>query len=172
MTDPIIEERIKLLAPDYVELLRGDFVSEIAQTLGNEAGLDEDKTNVLGNAIYLYLMLFLNLEEFQSFISEECELSNNLATDLANKVLTNLPDDFTKNHEEAIKIFSTNELEEEIKETQKSLESIPKIRTMANDMTTSGHIIEDEVVHSSTQASLIKESARDTGSSEGKWETE
>lgn len=174
MNENIINDRLAALSPEYSEFIESDFIDEVADSFGKEAGLNQNKINILNNAFSLYLLFFLSFDEFISFINTECGLEKDESTTLAQAIVLTLPEgfeDLQKSAREAFTLVGPSDLESEIIKAEAELEAIPKIRTMANDMTTSGHIIEDEIVHSSTQDSLIKENSQDTESTKGKWET-
>jgi hypothetical protein len=87
-----ITTRLDLLNPEYKKFVLGSFIDEVSKVLSTEVGFTEDQELVFHNGISLFLLLFLNVEEFISFIETECEIPSAKASGLAGAVFASLPD--------------------------------------------------------------------------------
>jgi len=161
MDNQLIVDRLNLLQLDYVELVKSDFISSVAEQLSKIANLNDEQTDVLVNGITLFLLFFIDLEELVDFISTECGINHEQAAELTFAFKATLPDGYSAIHFETLQIFTnqSSELESEIAETEAALEQTEvktKFRTMTEDMRQS-QTAQASVVptYTSTQADLL-----------------
>ncbi|HEY0964407.1 MAG TPA: hypothetical protein VGE31_01285 [Candidatus Paceibacterota bacterium] len=166
MDDQLIQTRLSLLTPEYREFVMGDFTTEVARVFGEAHGFSEDQTDILENAITLYLLLFMDGAGVIQFIHRNCGLPVQTTLELFSAIKSSLPNDIREAVEATfIAINGTApsplaneiaeaELQSDIVETEEVFEQLQGIRTMARDMRAIQH--PNEPVHRSTQDSLLQ----------------
>lgn len=91
MSEQAIKERLKLFNAQYHEFLASDFIKTTTESLGAEERLSEEQIELFQNAVGLYLLCFLDVEETVRFISEQLDLAPETARPLFGAVLSTLP---------------------------------------------------------------------------------
>ena len=175
--EPLIEERLAGLNPEYRLFVESDFAETVAETLGEYHGFNERQLDVLENAITLYLLFFLNSEESVTFLGIHCDLDLESATSLFYAIKASLPEGLEGMIETSFATFNTisaDTFTEEIAETEKMYASIQGLRTMAGDAKeVQTH---EEPVYQSSQSSLLRPTTPPTPpaphSSIPRWDTE
>jgi len=162
MIDPAIKTRIESLNPAYMKLVGSTFTFDISRSIAKANNFTEPQTVSLSNAIMLYLLIFLTFEELIDFITTECKIKKEEATKIANTLLTSLPPDFKINHDKTYQALhhpaeEKGDLVSDIAETEANLKSIPRIRTMAEDMQANHAGNKKEITYTTTQEAILKE---------------
>ena len=177
MIEELITNRITALGPEYRVFIESDFVVEAAHTFADTLQLTGRQVEVLENAILLYLLLIFTQEETIEFIARNCDLAHSEATTLWFGIASALPEGVALNLETVRNSIdksqaptSTPNLASEIAETEKSLESLQGIRTMAADMHAVAPGSHTEQTHRSTQEEILTPKAAIGG--EQRWDTE
>ena len=101
--------------------------------------------------VKIFSLFFLGAIDEATIITYLKTIGLNNEEEVFNAVL--LCQSVTKPQEEEI---DTDDIDEEIEETENIINSIPHVRTMANDMKLNLHNPSDEVVHLSSQDSLLR----------------
>lgn len=96
--DALIRARYKVLHPDYAAFIAGKFTNESAKILGRKVGLTGSRIDILDNAFGLYLAFFLNFEQMVQFITRECKVDPEQASEIGYALLAGLPDEFAAAH--------------------------------------------------------------------------
>lgn len=176
--EPLIEQRLNELNPQYRAFIESDFIDQITQTFSEANDFNEQKSDVLVNAITLYLLFFLKEEETVSFIANNCGLDVRSASDLFEAMKLSLPEGMsgmvkqTKLSLEAVSVGDS--LDSEIAKTEKEFAALPTqgmgMRTMADDMRTAQSTIPTtpsaptyqpiyptppEIIHTSNQSDIF-----------------
>lgn len=155
--EPLIEERIAGLNPEYRLFVESDFAETVAETLGEYHGFNERQLDVLENTITLYLLFFLNSEEAVTFLGIHCGLDPESATSLFYAIKASLPEGLEGMVETSFATFNpknTDSFTEDMAETEKMYASIQGLRTMAGDaQVVQAH---EEPVYQSSQSALLR----------------
>ena len=148
MPDDLIQNRIQDLNPFYRSFVESDFSEEAAKSFAQTHTFNERQTEILENAVLLYLLFFANQKETVEFISTNCGLTLNEAETLFYGLLTTLPPDIISVIPSSYLIFNppaaTTVLASEIAATEREFAAVTTnhevsgmgIRTMADDMRT------------------------------------
>jgi hypothetical protein len=94
MLDKIIQDRFNILEPGYTEFVKSNFTTILATQLGEHHKLPTEKTIILSNAIILFLVFLLDLDDFINFIVSGCGVSKDEAGQIAGAVLESMPEHF------------------------------------------------------------------------------
>ena len=81
-----IEERVKILPEDIVELITEGDVELVASTMGNLYSLSSQQVELLENEIVLTLLMFLPVDSFTQRVSESLEIRNDIAERITSQV--------------------------------------------------------------------------------------
>ena len=148
MPDDLIQNRIQDLNPFYRSFVESDFSEEAAKSFAQTHTFNERQTEILENAVLLYLLFFANQKETVEFISTNCGLTLNEAETLFYGLLTTLPPDISSVIPSSYLIFNppaaTAVLASELAATEREFAAVTTnhevsgmgIRTMADDMRT------------------------------------
>lgn len=137
MPEDIIENRIAQLSPDYKAFIESDFIGEAASTFSEASGFSERQTEILENALTFYLLFFLSEADAIAFISRNCDLSLDDADLLFKGIKSTFPegvDALVRSQYSQVQSAPTEKLASEIAETERAIENLQGIRTMAGDM--------------------------------------
>lgn len=129
MLDPIVENRIAELDPNYVDFVFGNESVKATDQYAEINQLNENKSAVLENGVVLFLLFFLDKPDLKDFFTNEGELNAEEAELLVEEVIMSLPDNIKNFHENNRKlIFENKKAEEESPVILSSPESLtPKI---------------------------------------------
>jgi hypothetical protein len=167
MPQEIITTRLAELSPNYRDFIESDFTGEAAQTFGEASGFDQRKIEILENAFAFYLLLFFDEQITISFIARNCDISEEDATLLFTAMRATLPEGLDAMVQAETAPQTT--LGSEIAETEKALENIQGIRTMAGDMKEAQTNVP---THQSSQSDLIQPSTPTPPPTGTRWETD
>ncbi len=159
--DPLIQQRLSILNPEYATLVQSDFADTAAIQFGTPHQFDEAQVGILSNAITLYLLCFLDFSAFAEFIATECDLPLEDATTLAHGIVATLPEGFTTLHDEAIQQLLTAAAATQPQVSVSSPNTSAGIRTMAQDIQ-QAQPTATEATYTSTQEALLREGAPPT----------
>ena len=165
MDDPIIQNRILSLSPEYQEFIMSDFISTASFDLAEAGNLEEQDQVVLSNGLLLYMLYFLDQADLISFL-EENDFIPEQATALVNAFVSILPEEYVSAHDDIVDELTEDIAEEETveenmdtpfdTEVQTGPSEVNPIRTMANDM----NIARDPDgtnTYSSSQSSVLEQ---------------
>ncbi len=157
--DSIFIERLNDFTPDYRAFVEGDFAGEAAEHFGREVGFSSEQQIILENGIMLYLLVFINEDQLVTAIATECKVPTETAAIIVTGIKASLPPQFTQAHRTALRQIETTvenpeQMISDIAEVEAALESIPPLRTMAQDMNSARL----DTVHRSEQPPLQKSS--------------
>ncbi len=160
MQNPAITKRLEQLNSQYRDYILSGEPQEIVKVFSESHNLTKEQEIVLENGFALYLLFFINLSDFSNFIVMECKFSEADANLLARAMHMALPEFIRQTHEQTSPLVflndsslnETEQIKEEIAETESVLDTINPIRTMASD---SGQVNPEEKVHTSTQSAIL-----------------
>lgn len=92
MVDPIIQNRIQQLSPEYREFVLSDYATQTAKLFGGPLGFDEDTTVVFENGITLFLLFILDREGLVRFLVTECGMDATDADTVIAAICDGLPE--------------------------------------------------------------------------------
>jgi hypothetical protein len=162
MPEQIIKERLSLLEPTYRQFVSSDEPQLITAALAEVHALDAVGTLALENSFMMFLLFFLNRNDFAIYIYEECHLNPEKAQQLANAFFLALPLGIRNSYEAAlskktpIDTEDSSSLINEIAEAEAAISTIPAVRTMGSD----SHLPtppSSETTYSSTQSAILQE---------------
>jgi hypothetical protein len=165
-TNTLVENQIAILGPEYRDFVEGSFIGIAAGTFGDQLSFSPHQTDILENAIFLFMVLILDREEAIEFISNNCGLPPAETELIWTAIESSLPEGMlpmiTGARQKLQAQVPSNtqppsqNLAHEIEEAEHELASIQGIRTMATDMRSTGQFPPmGEVVHSSSQADIL-----------------
>ena len=157
MPQEIITNRIAQLSPQYRNFIESEFTTEVANSFGEASGFDERRIEILENALTFYLLFLLSEEDTVAFISRNCGLSLDDASILFSGIVISLPegvDALVRAQFSQMETAPTTGLATEIAQTERDLEDLQGIRTMATDMrdAQTHHV----PTHQSSQSDIIQ----------------
>jgi hypothetical protein len=170
MPDNIIKEQIAKLDPTYKEFLLSGEVGAIVEPFIKHHSFDDDQEVMLENAFVLYLIFLFSFTDLTYFINTEIGLNKKEATLLAHGLKLALPNSvreyveeqseiiFEEVTEELVTEVEPNNIATDIAETEASLASLSRVRTMATDSAQVGYQSTEEPVYTSVQSALLNES--------------
>lgn len=156
MNDQALQERINIFTPEYRKFLASDFISETTVALAEEEGLDEVQLRLFQDAIGLYLLCFLDIEETITFISSQAGLSTELTRGMVGAVLSTLPSEVVTALE--IVFSALNDPQDgggEANVPDSPNQPVSPVRTMENDMAAA----QEGQTYASSQDALLKNKA-------------
>jgi hypothetical protein len=131
----------------------------ICQSFGEAHSFTAEDVLILENGFALLLLSLISEEQFSQFISTELALPVDKSAVLAHTMISVLPDEIQSfinqtehSTSEAIDVVS------EIAETEATIASLGRLRTMATDSAQVGYESTAEPVYTSVQSALINES--------------
>ncbi len=137
MPNQIISTRLANLDQEYRAFVESDFIEEAAEAFSEPLNISGRNLEVLQNSFYLYLLFFLNKESTIEFISTNCDLPKQDASELFAAFETSLPDGLNEMiRGEYIRQNHAGDqpgLDSEIAEAEQNLTEIQGLRTMAGD---------------------------------------
>lgn len=89
----ILQNQLAKLSPEYVEMIQSDFVSEMAYSLGLQAGISNNQIEDLEVELYYFLILIHKKPDFFNSLRQSYGLSNEQAELLILAVEALLPPD-------------------------------------------------------------------------------
>lgn len=168
MSNQLVIDRLNLLLPEYKSYLLSGAPGEIATTFSEPHQFSPEQTIVLENGFVMYLLFFMNIEEFTKYINTECGLPESEASLLAAGMHNALPEqvqslvvntqfeiDTTESAPATEGSDATSSLAEDLAEIEKSLHQISPVRTMASDGKQIGYSSTTEDTYSSSQSNII-----------------
>lgn len=155
MPNDIIQNRLQIFSPEYRSFLASGVIEEICLPLAETEGFSEDQKIVFQNGLALYLLFILDIDAFADFVSSECDMPADQARILVRAAHNMLPEEIMLALLKADTVPTpptTTSLADDIEAAEAALNSIPKIRTMEQDMR---HTENNEPIYSSSQDALL-----------------
>ena len=92
MDDPIVQERLQQLAPEYRAFIESDYAEMTAKVFGEKLVLTKEHIDIFENGLLLYLLLFINKAELATFLSTYCEVPVTKAEEIVASINLGLPE--------------------------------------------------------------------------------
>ncbi len=143
MTDKLIQQRFYTLKPVYRTFLNSSFSTLISREIAHIDKLSDESTIMLNNGFYLYLLLFIDLEELTNFITKECEVTKLIAQDITRALTLVLPTDFTSTH--SLEFDKLNKKAATLQSDHSTLPNVPEPSTIERTFSSS----QSEILHTS-----------------------
>lgn len=74
MDEKMIQDQINKLSSDYKAFVESDITEMTARIFGQKLGLEGKQIEVFENGLMLYLLFFLNKQQFAGFLTTECNI--------------------------------------------------------------------------------------------------
>lgn len=166
MDNNIVEKRIAELTPEYRDFIESSFVENAAALFAESVKLTGRNIEILENAFFFYLLSLFNEKEASEFISSQCGIPPSTAEGVmfafTASLAGGLNDLITSDYNALFSASSDSvNLASDIKETEKAIEGLTHMRTMAGDMEEAkGHSAMQtpaaETTYQSSQADILQ----------------
>jgi hypothetical protein len=160
MSEDFITQRIQELSPAYRTFIESNFVEIVSRSFGEANNFNDRQIEILENSLTFYLLFLFDEIMTTSFIARNCEIKSEDATILFTAIRMTFPDGLNDtiqaNATPQKDALDTSFTVSEIEITEKTLENLQNIRTMAADMQ---EVRAQVPTYQSAQSDLIRPSA-------------
>ncbi len=101
MDDPVIQNRILSLAPEYQEFIMSDFISSASHELAEVGSLSEQQRVILSNGLLLYMLYFLSYDDLVQFLVDN-DFVPLQASAIVSAYTNVLPPEFVEGHDDVV----------------------------------------------------------------------
>lgn len=140
MNNDLIQERIKILTPDYRDFIINSSIDEIVKIIAQEERLSEEQTELFSTGVGLFMLCFFDIDETINFIHSQAGVEKEIVRPMFGAVLGTLPEEIVAAQAagySALTAHEDTEPEAVVQAPAANLtqpEVVPQVRTMADDM--------------------------------------